>query len=98
MRKSEIMVRVISIALMIAYGINSEGKRDILAIEPMYGESEETWREFFRKLKHRGVRKICLCISDAHQGIQKALKTEWISSSWQLQGSFYAQYPGPDSP
>jgi len=75
--------RVISIALMIAYGINREGKRDILAIEPMYEESEETWREFFRKLKRRGVRKICLCVSDAHQGIQKALKKEWIGSSWQ---------------
>jgi putative transposase len=34
--------RVISIALMIAYGINRQGKRDILAIEPMYEESEET--------------------------------------------------------
>ncbi len=75
--------RVISMALMIAYGINREGKRDILAIEPMYEESEETWREFFRKLKRRGVRKICLCVSDAHQGIQKALKKEWIGSSWQ---------------
>ena len=75
--------RVISMALMIAYGINREGKRDILAIEPMYEESEETWREFFRKLKRRGVRKIYLCISDAHLGIQKALKSEWIGSSWQ---------------
>ena len=75
--------RVISMALMIAYGINREGRRDILAIEPMYEESEETWREFFRKLKTRGVRKICLCISDAHQGIQKALRKEWIGSSWQ---------------
>ncbi|MCD6194211.1 MAG: IS256 family transposase [Candidatus Aminicenantes bacterium] len=75
--------RVISIALMIAYGINLEGKRDILAIEPMYEESEESWREFFRKLKRRGVRKIRLCISDAHLGLQKALKSEWIGSSWQ---------------
>jgi transposase-like protein len=75
--------RVISMALMIAYGINREGKRDILAIEPMYEESEETWSEFFRKLKRRGVRKICLCVSDAHLGIQKALKKEWIGSSWQ---------------
>jgi transposase-like protein len=33
---------------MIAYGINREGKRDILAIEPMYEETEESWREFFR--------------------------------------------------
>ncbi len=75
--------RVISIALMIAYGINRQGKRDILAIEPMYEESEETWKEFFRKLKRRGLKRISLCISDAHQGIQKALKKEWIGSSWQ---------------
>jgi len=75
--------RVISIALMLAYGINQEGKREILAIEPMYDESEASWREFFRKLKARGVQKICLCISDAHLGIQNALKKEWIGSSWQ---------------
>jgi len=74
MRKSETMA---AIALMVAYGINRQGKRDILAIEPM------TWREFFRKLKRRGVKKISLCISDAHLGIQKALKKEWIGSSWQ---------------
>ena len=75
--------RVISIALMIAYGVNRDGIRDILAIEPMFDESEETWREFFRRLKARGVRKVCLCISDAHAGIQNALKKEWIGTSWQ---------------
>jgi putative transposase len=75
--------RVISIALMLAYGINREGKREILAIEPMFDESEASWREFFRKLKTRGVQKICLCISDAQMGIQNALKKEWIGSSWQ---------------
>ena len=68
---------------MLAYGINSEGKRDILAIEPMYDETEDSWREFFRKLKGRGVNRIRLCVSDAHQGIQNALKKEWKGSSWQ---------------
>jgi len=75
--------KVISMALMLAYGVNREGKREILAIEPMYDESEASWREFFRKLKSRGVRKICLCVSDAHLGIQNALRKEWIGSSWQ---------------
>ena len=75
--------KVISMALMLAYGVNREGKREILAIEPMYDESEASWREFFRKLKQRGVRKICLCVSDAHLGIQNALRKEWIGSSWQ---------------
>jgi putative transposase len=68
---------------MLAYGINREGKREILAIEPMFDESEASWREFFRKLKNRGVQKICLCISDTHMGIQNALKKERIGSSWQ---------------
>lgn len=75
--------RVISIALMIAYGVTSQGEREILAIEPMLEESEPTWREFFRKLKKRGVRKICLCISDPHSGLQAAMKKEWVGSSWQ---------------
>lgn len=75
--------RVISIALMIAYGVTSQGEREILAIEPMFEESEPTWREFFLKLKKRGVRKICLCISDAHSGLQAAMKKEWVGSSWQ---------------
>ena len=43
--------RVISIALMIAFGVNRQGQRDILAIEPMFEESEPTWSEFFRKLQ-----------------------------------------------
>ena len=75
--------RVISIALMIAYGVTSQGEREILAIEPMFEESEATWREFFRKLKEKGVRKTCLCISDAHSGLQAAMKKEWVGSSWQ---------------
>ena len=38
--------RVISMALMIAHGINREGKRDILAIEPMYEESEASCQSY----------------------------------------------------
>jgi len=58
---------------MIAFGVNRRGQRDILAIEPMFEESEPTWCEFFRKLKKRGVKKVCLCISDAHTRLQAAM-------------------------
>lgn len=75
--------RVMSIALMIAMGINRDGQREILAIEPMLEESEETWREFFKKLKYRGIKRIELCVSDAHAGIQAAVRKEWIGTSWQ---------------
>ena len=51
--------------------------------DEQFDESEASWREFFRKLKNRGVQKIWLCVSDAHMGIQNALKKEWIGTSWQ---------------
>ena len=72
-----------TLALMIAHGVNGAGNREILAIEPMYDESEDSWRAFFRKLKSRGPRKACLCISDAHSGIQAAVKKELVGTSWQ---------------
>ncbi len=68
---------------MIAYGINNKGKWEVLAIEPFVNESFETWKNFFDKLKKRGIEEVALLISDAHQGIQKALKESFIGISWQ---------------
>ena len=75
--------RVITLALMIAHGVNSQGTREILAVEPMFDESEGSWRAFFQKLKKRGLRRVGLCISDAHAGIQAAVKKELLGTSWQ---------------
>jgi putative transposase len=61
--------RVITLALMIAHGVNGQGSREILAVEPMFDESEDSWRAFFQKLKKRGLRRVGLCISDAHAGL-----------------------------
>ena len=72
-----------TLALMIAHGVSSSGTREILAVEPMYDESEDSWREFFRLLKKRGLRRVSLCISDAHAGIQAAVKKELLGASWQ---------------
>nr|WP_187647922.1 transposase [Nitrosophilus labii] len=49
--------RVVSTAIMIAYGVTLEGKREVLAIEPFINESYETWRNFFERLKERGLQK-----------------------------------------
>jgi transposase-like protein len=75
--------KVVSTAIMIAYGVNMEGKREVLAIEPFINESYETWKSFFDKLKQRGLQNIALLISDAHYGIQKAFKEVYLGSSWQ---------------
>lgn len=75
--------RVVSSAIMIAHGVDLKGQREVLAVEPMWEESEDSWREFMKKLKRRGVRWVRMFISDAHQGIQAAVKKEWIGASWQ---------------
>ena len=75
--------RVVSSAIMIAQGVDLKGQREILAMEPMWEETEDCWREFMRKLKRRGVRRAWMFISDAHQGIQAAVKKEWLGASWQ---------------
>jgi putative transposase len=75
--------KVVSVAIMIAYGVDEEGRREILAVEPMWEETEESWREFMQKLKKRGVKRVRMFISDAHQGIQAAIKKEWLGSCWQ---------------
>jgi len=75
--------RVVSTAIMVAYGVTMEGSREILAVEPFVSESKATWKAFFDKLKYRGIEKIALLISDAHQGIIQAFKESFIGGSWQ---------------
>lgn len=72
-----------NMAVLVVKGVNMEGTAQILAVEPMKHESEETYRILFRNLKDRGVRTVWLCVSDAHKGLQAAIKKEFIGSSWQ---------------
>jgi transposase-like protein len=82
-QKVRVEGRVVSVAVMIACGVNPSGSREILAVEPMFDESEDSWRVFFRNLKARGMKRTALCISDAHLGIQAAVRKEWLGASWQ---------------
>jgi transposase-like protein len=75
--------RVVSTAIMIAYGVTQEGRREILAVEPFRAETHATWKAFFDKLKARGVEEVALLISDAHTGIQSAFKESFLGGSWQ---------------
>jgi transposase-like protein len=72
---------VVSTAIMIAYGVTQEGRREILAVEPFRAETHATWKAFFDKLKARGVEDIALLISDAHFGIQSAFKESFLGGS-----------------
>jgi len=75
--------RVVSMAVLVVAGITGEGRREILACEPMVNESEETYRIFFENLKKRGLEKVWLCVSDAHAGLRKAVRKAFLGCSWQ---------------
>ena len=72
-----------SMAVMIVKAINMDGKPEIIAVEAMENESEATYTELFNKLKARGLEKVWLCVSDAHAGLQAAIRKCFIGSVWQ---------------
>jgi putative transposase len=75
--------RVKNMAVLIVTGIDLEGKRDILAVEPMQEESAATYANLFEDLKSRGLEKAWLVVSDAHKGLIKAVRESFVGCSWQ---------------
>lgn len=75
--------RVINMAVEVAIGIDTAGKRDILAIEPMQEESDATYKSLFESLKARGLEDVWLVVSDAHKGLTKAIKESFVGCTWQ---------------
>ena len=72
-----------NMAVLIVTGIDLEGKRDILAVEPMQEESAATYTHLFENLKSRGLEKVWLVVSDAHKGLVKAVRESFVGCSWQ---------------
>jgi len=75
--------RVVSIAIMLVCGVSEEGKREVLAIEPMLEESRESYRQLLEKLKERGLKNSSLIVSDSHKGLVAAIGECFPGSSWQ---------------
>jgi putative transposase len=74
--------RIVSVAVIIAVGVNSDGRREVLGMEIGASEAEPFWTAFLRKLMRRGLRGVKLVISDSHEGI-KAAVSKVLSTSWQ---------------
>ncbi|MBG9546913.1 IS256 family transposase [Cytobacillus firmus] len=75
--------RVVSKAIYIATAIAENNTREILGLSVDHAESYESWSRFFQQLKSRGLQSPKLLISDAHQGLQKAIQREFIGTAWQ---------------
>jgi transposase-like protein len=74
--------RIVSVAAIIAVGVNSDGRREVLGMEIGTSEAEPIWTEFLRQLTRRGLRGVKLVVSDAHEGI-KAAVTKVLCATWQ---------------
>jgi transposase-like protein len=70
-------------AVMIAIGIDWEGRRNILAVELANRESITSWRDFCLTLKGRGLQGVQLVISDDHPGLRKAIAEIFSEAVWQ---------------
>jgi transposase-like protein len=68
--------------VIIAVGVNSDGRREVLGMEIGPSEAESFWTGFLRKLARRGLRGVKLVISDAREGI-KAAVSKVLTESWQ---------------
>lgn len=75
--------KVVSKAVYIATGINEQNRREVLGLKIDHAESFEAWREFLKELKDRGLQSPRLIISDAHDGLKRAIQKEFIGTSWQ---------------
>jgi len=74
--------RIVSVAVIIAVGINTDGRREVLGMDIGPSEAETFWTGFLRKLARRGLHGVKLIISDAHEGI-KAAVSKVLSCTWQ---------------
>jgi len=70
---------VIDSAVLVAYGIDTEGKRSILGVSVLLSESEVHWRDFLNSLTKRGLHGVKLIISDAHAGLKAARQSVFPS-------------------
>ena len=74
--------RIVSVAVIIAVGVNSDGRREVLGMDIGPSEAETFWTEFLRKLARRGLRGVKLVISDAHEGLKAAI-ARVLHATWQ---------------
>ncbi len=74
--------RIVSVAVIIAVGVNGDGRREVLGMDVGTSEAEPIWTDFLRSLTRRGLRGVKLVVSDAHEGI-KAAVSKVLTATWQ---------------
>jgi putative transposase len=74
--------RIVSVAVIIAVAVNTDGVREIVGVAVGPSEAEPFWLKFLRDLTRRGLRGVKLVISDAHLGLKAAI-AKVFNATWQ---------------
>jgi putative transposase len=74
--------RIVSVAVIIAVAVNTDGVREVLGMAVGPSEAEPFWSAFLRSLTRRGLRGVKLVISDSHEGL-KAAAAKVLKATWQ---------------
>lgn len=72
-----------NIAVLVAIGVNSDGYREILGVCEGIREDKDSWREFLRHLKNRGLSGVRLIISDKSLGLIETIPEFYPDAQWQ---------------
>jgi putative transposase len=74
---------IVSRAILVALGVDWEGRRQVLAVEYANRESQSSWREFLLQLKARGLNGVQFVVSDDHPGLKAAIREVLPGVWWQ---------------
>ena len=70
-------------AVLVAIGIDWEGRRQVLGVELANRESASSWKDFLLSLRQRGLKGVELVVSDDHAGLRKAIAEVLPEAVWQ---------------
>ncbi len=70
-------------AVLVAIGIDWQGRRRVIGVELANRESATSWKEFLLLLKGRGLCGVRLVVSDQHEGLKRAVAEVLTEAAWQ---------------
>jgi len=82
--------RVINAVVLIATGVNADGRREVLGLRVATSETGAAWNTFFADLVARGLSGVRLVTSDAHAGLVEAIAANLPGAAWQRCRTHYA--------
>ncbi|RWK72918.1 MAG: IS256 family transposase, partial [Mesorhizobium sp.] len=74
---------IASQAVLVAIGVDWEGRRQVLGVELANRESHSSWRAFVAGLKQRGLAGVEFVVSDDHPGLRAAIREVLPEAVWQ---------------